>query len=591
MPKSSDVCAWSGPCAADPEVFERVSRLLVSDRSLDEILDAILREAVAALSADRGFLALVDHDRGELAVRHTEGSGWDEQKRRMRLKVSEETGKGITSLVAATGKPYRTGNVLDDPHYVPSFDDVRSEIAVPLVDSYSRTRGVINVESVHPDAFDQRLEDVLVAVANLATVAVVLDDHRARESALVEIGKELNAFSETPRLLRKIIEVTGDAMRFEDCSLFLIDYSTGKLMLMASRGSLSEEVGKASYSIGEGLTGWVAEKGHPVRTTDPRGDSRWRGLHMEIPVEEMGAFMAVPIHGRDSVLGVIRVLRRRSPYPWFPNDFTQDDEDMLMIIGSQVGIALENARLVDKLMNAERMAAWGEMSARLAHMMGNRVFAIKGDINELEYVLGSVCSGQAAALELTDSISKGIFRLEEILSEFREFVLATRLAVAEVDINDVTKQAVAEGFPKRSPVKLSMHLTEDLPAIKADANKLRRCFAELIENSLHYLGDAGELKISTALAESRDIRSRVRRPRGKYVKISFEDTGPGVPAGKKTEIFRPFYTTRAQGMGLGLSIVKQIVEAHKGVIYECGKRGKGANFVILLPISPRSQGD
>ena len=565
-------------------MFERVSRLLVSDCVLDEILSEILHEAVSAVKGDRGFLALVDHDMGELAVKHAVGSGWDEEKRRMRLRVSADTGKGITSRVAATGSPYRTGDVLTDPYYIPSFGDVRSEVAVPMVDSYRRTRGVINVESRKHDAFDQQTEDILLALANLATMAVVLDDHRARESAMVEIGRELSTYSETPKLLRRVIDVAADAMRFEDCSLFLLDHTSGKLTLTASRGALSASVGEATYRIGEGLTGWVAERGLPIRATDPRSDSRWRGLHMEIPVDEMGAFMAVPVFGRDSVLGVIRVLRRRSPYPWFPNHFTQDDEDVLVVIGSQVGIALENARLLEKLMSAQRMAAWGEMSARLAHMMGNRVFAICGDINELDYVLQqNKPDVVSSAMDLTNSLNKGVCRLEEILREFREFVMATTLAIEDVDANELVRQAVAEGFPKRSAVKLSLELQEGLPTIQADPNKLRRCFTELIENSLHFQEDSGELRISTAWAERKDIKSRIAYPLGKYIKIAFEDKGPGVPSSKKEEIFRPFYTTRAKGMGLGLAIVRGIVDAHKGAIYEWGKHGSGARFVILLP--------
>ncbi len=570
---------------ADPRVFERVSRLLASGVELPVLLDQVLQEAVAAVNGHRGFLALVDHDKGELSVRHVVGKGWDEEKRRMRLKVSEETGKGITSRVAATGEPYRTGNVDEDPYYIPSFDDVKSEIAVPLVDSQHRTRGVINVESEVQDAFDADAENILVALANQATVAIVLEDHRARESALVQIGKELSTFTETPSLLEKIIQVAGDAMRFEDCSVFLIDHVTGELTLVASRGSLGERVGSATYQIGQGLTGWVAEHGVPIRITNPQQDPRWVGLHAEFPPEEIGAFMAVPIFGRDTILGVIRVLRRRSPYPWFPNNFTQDDEDMLLVIGSQVGISLENARLVDRLMNAERMAAWGEMSARLAHMMGNRLFAIKGDLNELNFILKSIRSkASSTARDLTGALGKGLFRLEEILREFREFVLATTLSFEDVKINELVQQSASEGFPKRSKINLVLNLHEGLPVIRADSNKLRRCFLELIENSLHFQEESGELRITTSFATRDEIRTHIKHPRGKYIKVVFEDSGPGVPANIKEDIFKPFFTTRSKGMGLGLSIVKGIIEAHKGVIYERGRLGRGAVFVILLPV-------
>ncbi|MDH7601839.1 MAG: GAF domain-containing protein [Armatimonadota bacterium] len=571
-------------CASEAELLARLSRLVTASPSSDEVLQRILDDAVLSCAAVRGFLAIVDHDRGALDVRYVSGQGWTEQKRLARLKASEETGRGITSLVAATGKPYRSGNVLEDPHYVPAFEDVRSEIAVPLIDAANRIRGVINLESSAPNAFDDSHECLLRAFADLAVISLTIADHRARESALVEIGKELNRFGDTDELLQRVIDVASEALRFEDCSLFLIDVATDKLVLRASRGPLAEKIGQATYDLGEGLTGWTAQHGVPVRVSDPPSDPRWRGRFEEIPASEAGAYMAVPIKIHRGVIGVIRVQRRKSPYDWLPNDFTDDDERMLSTIASQLGIALDNRRLVDQLVKAERMAAWGEMSARSAHMIGNRVFAIKGDINELEYLLKENKIDPQRALEILESIKKGIFLLEEVLNEFREFVKATQLELEEADLNDLVKQAIDEGFPKRSATKLTLNLAPKLPKIKADPKKLKRCFTEIIENAINFQPDGGEIKISTSLADARSKKwLRPSQQSGSYVQVRFEDTGPGIDLDKKPKIFNPFYSTRAKGMGLGLSIVKGIVEAHNGTIYENGIPGKGARFTILLP--------
>ena len=570
--------------ADDPALFRKVSRLVASGDSLDDVLQRILEDAVRACKAVRGFLAIVDHDRGELDVRYTTGDGWTEAKRIGRLKVSEETGRGITSHVAATGRPYRSGNVLEDPYYIRAFDDVRSEMAVPLLDANNRTRGVINIESVQFDAFDEQCECTVSGLADLAAIAMMIQDHRSREAALVEIGKELNRFSDAEEILQKVIDVAAEVLKFEDCSLFLIDVVTDKLVLRASRGPLAKKVGEASYELGEGLTGWTALHGKPVRVVDPRSDPRWKGRFEELPASEVGAYMAVPIRIHRGVIGVIRVQRKKSPYKWFPNDFTEDDERVLATIAAQLGIALDNRRLVDQLVKAERLAAWGEMSARSAHMIGNRVFAIKGDINELEYLLRRHEVDPAKALELMESIKKGIFLLEEILHEFREFLKATQLELEEADVNELVKQAVEEGFPKRSPTRLHLNLTPGLPKIKADPKKLKRCFTELMENSVNFQPDGGDITITTALADARSKKwLKPGQQSGNYVLVRFEDTGPGIELDKKPKIFNPFYSTRAKGMGLGLSIVKGIVEAHNGGIYENGRPGKGARFTILLP--------
>ncbi len=570
--------------ACDPTLFARVSRFVASNHSIDEIFQVILEESVHVCGAIRGFFAIVDHDRGDLDVRYTVGPGWTEEKRHDRLRVSEETGRGITSHVAATGEPYRSSDVLDDPYYIMSFEDVRSEVAVPLVDSVNRTRGVINIESVELNAFTEEQEAVVAGLADLATMAMTIFDHRAREAALVQIGKELNQLTDTGFILQKVIDLAAEALKFEDCSLFLLNPVTGKLVLRASRGPLAKQIGLASYDPGEGLTGWTVQQQTPVRVVDPRSDPRWRGLFEELPASEVGAYMAVPIHSHRGVVGVIRVQRRMSPYKWLPNDFTEDDEGILATIASQLGIALDNARLVDQVVKAERMAAWGEMSARSAHMIGNRVFAIKGDVNELEYQLRQSTIQTAEALNISESIKKGIFLLEEILNEFREFVKATQLDVEETDLNQLVRESIEEGFPKRSNTDLSLKLAQHLPGIKADPKKLKRCFSELLENAVNFQPDGGEIKITTSMADARSKRwLKPSLQAGSYVAVRFEDTGPGIEVANKPKIFNPFYTSRAKGMGLGLSIVKGIVDAHDGVIFESGRPGKGAKFTILLP--------
>lgn len=572
-----------GP-TADPTLFSRVSQLVATSESIDEILQYIIEEAVVVSNADRGFLATADHERGELDVRYTAGTSWTEEVRLGRLKVAEGTGRGITSHVAATARPYLSRDVRKDPYYRKYFDDVRSEVAVPLVDKHGRTRGVINIESTKTDAFDERHESVLLGLANLAAIAITVAELRARESALIQIGKELNGLSDMAAILQKVIEVAAEALKFEDCSLFLYDRATSKLILRASRGPLSKKIGEASYEVGEGLTGWTAEQQQPVRVQDPTRDPRWRGRFEELPSKEVGAFMAVPINSHSGIIGVLRVQRKKSPYKWFPDDFTEDDERALSTISVQLGIALDNARLLDQLVKTERMAAWGEMSARSAHMIGNRVFAVKGDINELEYILQQSNIDTKASFKLSESIKKGIFLLEEILNEFREFVKATQLDVEEIEINALVKEAIEEGFPKRSNTKLKTRLARNLPVIMADPKKLKRCFSELMENSVNFMPEGGEIKVTTGLADAKSKKwLRPSKQGGNYIQITFEDKGPGVETDQKPKIFDPFYTSRAKGMGLGLSIVKGIVDAHDGVIFESGKPGKGAKFSILLP--------
>lgn len=573
----------------DLALIHRLCRRALEVDDVPTLLDDILRASMEAVGGDRGFVALANDDTGELSLVTTAGDGWTDEIRARRLKISDTSGKnlprtGITSHVAATGKPYLTGNVEEDPYYFAFFTDVCSEIATPIVDGNGHTRGVINIQNYRPDAFNEKHIGILMPLADTAAMRLQMDGYRARETALVEIGKDLSAIADIAELTKRVVDVAADMLRFEDCSLFILDKEKGQLVLHASRGGLSDRVGEAMYPLGVGLTGWVGKHGEAIRILNPKSDPRWQGRYEELPSEEVGAFLAVPVYGRHGVLGVLRVLRRKSVALWFRREFTEDDESVLMTIASQLGAAVENSRILDRLVNTERMAAWGEMSAKAAHMIGNRTFAIKGDLNELEYRLSEPEDKRAEFRDLAAGIRKGIFRLEEILQEFRDFVRATQISLTECDINEIVRQCVDESFPKRSAIELKLELAEKLPTVMADSPRLKRAFSELIENSISFQPDGGKLIVRTSLADRTEAQRRAQLPRAKqYVEVEFLDAGPGIPEDIKPHIFRPFYTSRARGMGLGLSIVKGILEAHRGNIIEVGESGRGADFVAFLP--------
>ena len=139
----------------------------VSQTSLagaDELLKAALDEAMRGVGGTRAFLALVDTLTGELALRFTAGDGWTDAARGLRVNVDDadddkkntpQWGQGITRHVVVNGRAYWTGDVASDPYYLGFFDDVCSELAVPIQGLEGGTIGVINIESNQRDAFNE----------------------------------------------------------------------------------------------------------------------------------------------------------------------------------------------------------------------------------------------------------------------------------------------------------------------------------------------------------------------------------------------------------------------------------------------------
>ena len=580
-----------------PADFLTVANCLLSlsltQHASRDFLHETLVEAVRLTGGKRAFLARVVQETGELAVAETAGEGWTEEIERIRLQPHNETHRGITGYVAITGEPYLCPDVREDPHYVQFFTEVRSEIAAPFFDAEGRVSGVLHVDSEDPDHFCREHLDWLTTFANGIAAALAFEEYRSRERLLVQIGRDLAATSEIEPLARRVVEVAAEALRCEGCSLFMLDETRETLVLQATRGYLMAEVGTAFYRLGEGLTGTVGLTGQAIRLDDPRDDPRWKGRYPEFSPDERSAFLAVPIVGRERTLGVLRVSRPRATPAWFRARFTESDERVLTTIAGQVGIAVDNIRNFNRVVRSERMAAWGELSAKSAHMIGNRTFAIKGDLNELKYLLAKCTDPQALAHlkmnqevgALVESVERGVYRLEEILREFRDFVMATQLTLRATDIAALVQEAVSETFPRRGPVQLVTEYESGLPALRCDGEKLKRAFAELIENAVSFMPEGGTLTVRVASVAPGEGPSFVRlSPSRAYIQITFADTGPGVPAEFKERIFTPFFSSRVKGMGLGLSIVKGIVDAHHGKIRETAEPGQGAQFLIFLPI-------
>lgn len=598
--------------AFHPEEFD----VDVSQTSLaeaDEVLKATLEEAMQAVGGTRAFLALVDTTSGELALRFTAGEGWTDDVRRLRVNLHpEEPGsagarsggarRGITRHVLLTNRRYWTGRVIDDPHYIGFFDDVQSEIAVPLVTQGGGAVGVINVESTEANAFTEEHANLMTVLARRVALIISMAEHQLREEALIAIGKEFNSLDDLEALMQEVVRQATKVLRADDCSLFLMDDDDDLLRLAASYGHLKDHAGvqAAPYGRGEGLTGWVAQHAQVIRTGDPRNDPRWKGLIMEAPVGDIAAVMAAPVLTQRSKTGVLRVVRlRKGLLNFLSQEFTQADEDIFVTLASQLAVAIDRTRLLNRILQAERMAAWGEMSARAAHMIGNTVFGVKGHLNELNHIVRENTKEQTQpenwdeAKQLLEHVSRGIYRLEGILGEFRDFVLATQLHPTENDINQLMRRVTSESFPKNSNIDLVLNLAPNLPPLAVDEVKLKRAFSELIENSVDFQPLGGQLTIRTSLADPDAISGLTRQPfQGPVLQIEFIDHGPGLTEQDRERVFTPFYTRKAKGMGLGLSIVKGIIEAHGGVIREIGDidaasaandTRQGAHFVVLLP--------
>jgi signal transduction histidine kinase/putative methionine-R-sulfoxide reductase with GAF domain len=548
-------------------------------------LYTLCEHALKFTGARNAMVADYSVEHGYMTLRAGMGKDWRPDLLGAQINIADDASEGITAYVAATGRTYRSDDVSQERLYRRLIPGTRSELAAPIRDSNARVRGVLNVESDQPAHFAEEAQKNLELLAVIAGIALDREDQGTREDALMQIGTALDEARTEEGLLKRVALVTQAVLRVSAYSIFLWDEEEQAFTLRDTVGSSSLPT-DAQYVAGEGATGWVCQHGEPIRISDPAGDPRWRGKYVEVPAEQISSFMAAPILSGGKFMVCMRAIRKRPQNRYIENRFTEDDERLLLAIADQLGTGLEKLRSLNKLIDRERMAAWGELSAKNSHMIGNRVFALKGDLNELRYLISENNIDKDSIRQIADSLEAGVLRLDAILHEFRDFVTATKLHLTKGDINQIVRSAAQALVPATSNVTIDFDLAENLPEVTLDAEKTERAIAELVENSLHFI-DKGRIAIQTRNASIADlVAAKMPTAKSDFITITISDQGPGVEEERKKRIFEPYQSSRPRGMGLGLSIVKGIVDAHGGRVFEAGEQGKGARFVIILPVEP-----
>lgn len=227
---------------------------------------------------------------------------------------------------------------------------------------------------------------------------------------------------------------------------------------------------------------------------------------------------------------------------------------------------------------AERLAALGQLSAGLAHEIRNPLGVIKGSADMLSR---KVAGSEPLVAELAGYISSEVNRLNALVVRFLDFARPSKLELRPERIPEIVERALetaAASFPDAG-VNVERNYAPNLPEIPADGQLLEQVFVNLITNAFQAMqGQAGSSEKILRIAIEPEISNGEPG-----VAVFIEDTGPGVPPELREQIFNPFFTSKKDGVGLGLSIVAKIVDDHRGTIRLEENTPRGARFHVFLP--------
>src|SRR6059036_1336719 len=265
----------------------------------------------------------------------------------------------------------------------------------------------------------------------------------------------------------------------------------------------------------------------------------------------------------DELVGWTRLIRRRMPLPAGPPTHGAPEFEALRQALRQLASALDAAR--QKELEAERLRAFREVARRVAHEIKNPLTSMRIAVDQVKRSGGQADGGSAMAVQVLGAETN---RLERLAREFADFGRLPEGPQSEVDVVELLEELGRTAVPE--DVKVSVEANGGRRTVQGYYDPLRRALSNLLRNAAEAMGGRGAIEV------------RVTGD-GRGMAITIADHGPGIPQEMRQRVFEPYFTTKRDGTGLGLALVRQTLEAHGGTITAGETPGGGATFSIVLP--------
>ncbi len=425
--------------------------------------------------------------------------------------------------------------------------------------------------------------DLSAAIEHALTqVRVVQENHRLHTLLpLLHISKLALETTDADALLGQVADMILEEGRADGVVALLPD-GAGDLASRAARGSVPEVLVHPPADLVALLSGDAVRR---VPVSDAPA-----GLRVAMEAAGLSVLLIVPLRAPSGAVGALLLIRGSGHAP-----LAQDDDELLSVLGSQVAALWENARLVrrlegwnrelersleayardlaaaqERLLHQERLAVIGKMGASVAHELRNPLGVIG---NSAYYLMARLGDADPKVAWHLDIIRREVEASNGIITNLMSFVSAREVRVAPSDPNALMR-ATLERAILPGDVAVRLDLAPELPQVDLDPDRMQQVFLNLINNAAQAMPRGGRLTVSTRVEDG-------------CVSIAFADTGVGIAAEDRARVFEPLYTTKAKGFGLGLSIVKLLVDAHGGTVTVSSTPGAGSCFSVHLPIAQR----
>ncbi len=378
---------------------------------------------------------------------------------------------------------------------------------------------------------------------------------------LIEIARDLASTLDLDELLDRIVNAATEITEAEAGSILLYD-STARRLYFQTATNIDQQIMRGLNVPLEGsIAGWIVTNRKPMRTDDVHVDERFFGDIEQTVGYATKSLLGVPLINKEKVVGVLEVLNKKS------GTFSDADESLMLVLGSQAAVAIENARLFQQSDLISEFVH--ELRTPLASLSTATYLLMRPEIKEEQRTqIISNLHNETLRLNALATSFLDLARLESGRVQFRK----TRFNLADL-LNEC--KDMLQGKADEEHVSIKINVPEEMPTLEADRDKIKQVVINLLSNAIKYNRPNGSTILS---AESNTT----------HILISIQDTGIGIPAEALPHLFEKFFRvreheTKTSGTGLGLSICKQIIQGHNGSIEVKSKAGMGTTFTVRLP--------
>ena len=385
-----------------------------------------------------------------------------------------------------------------------------------------------------------------------------IDDYRH----LIDIARDLASTLDLDTLLYRIVKVAAEITGTEEASILLYDEAARQLHFQVATNMELPNMRGLDVPLDGSIAGWIVRNRKPVRIKNVHEDERFFSGVQNATSFSTQSILGIPLITKNKVIGVLEALNKKG------GEFTEIDEELMLVLGAQAAVAIENTRLFQQSDLISEFVH--ELRTPLASLSTATYLLLRPEISSQQHD------------QIVNNIHSETLRLSALASSFLDL---SRLESGRVQFKyarfSVEKlfsdcKSIMQSKSDEKNILVEIDILEELPDLEADQNKIKQVILNLLSNAIKYNRPEGKVSLRA-------------RNQADEICLTVQDTGYGIPEEAMPHLFKKFFRVhetedKVAGTGLGLSISRQIIQGHNGSIEVKSKSGEGTSFIVHLPL-------